>query len=382
MESVAADSFDVLIIGGGIAGVSLGYELAADRTVGLLEMESTLAFHTTGRSAATWLGTYGNEPIRALTAASHEFLTAPPEGLFQARLTGPLGLVYIGGPGQADLVQALHDEVIRLSPGVELIDEPTAREMFPLLRPGHVELAMVEPGAMDVDVHELHQGYTHGLRARGGRVITSEPVVAAAHDGATWTATTAKGDTFSAPVVINAAGAWVDRVAAAFMASPIGIRPLRRSMFMVPNEVGAPAHLPMIFAVDHSFYVKSDAGQFLCSPQDETPQDPGDAKPDELEIARAIDAINEATTLNVRHIRGPWAGLRNFTPDEVPAIGFDPKIEGFYWYAGQGGYGIQAAPAMARLAAAQLLEQPVPPDILATGLDVAALDPARFSRGA
>jgi len=380
MESVVDGRFDVLVIGGGIAGVSLGFELAAERSVGLLEMESTLAFHTTGRSAATWLGTYGNGPIRALTAASHEFLTAPPEGLFEADLTRPLGLIYIGGPGQADLVRALHDEVVGLSPEVELVDAPAARELFPLLRPDHVELAMVEPGALDVDVHELHQGYTRGLRARGGKVITSEPVRTAAHDGGGWTVTTGKGDTFCAPVVINAAGAWVDRVAAIFAASPIGIRPLRRTMFTVPDAVGAPPHLPMVFAVDHAFYVKSEAGQFLCSPQDETLQEPGDAKPDELEIARAIDAINDATTLNVRHIRGPWAGLRNFTADETPAVGFDPNVEGFYWYAGQGGYGIQAAPALARVAAAQLLGRSVPHDVIATGLDVAVLDPERFSR--
>jgi D-arginine dehydrogenase len=178
--------------------------------------------------------------------------------------------------------------------------------------------------------------------------------------------------------VINAAGVWADDVATVFGAAQIGIRPLRRTVFMVPNNTGSHIHLPLTFAIDHSFYFKSEGDQFLCSPQDETQQDPGDAKPDELEIARAIDAINEATTLNIRHVRGRWAGLRNFTPDGTPAVGFDPSVEGLYWYAGQGGYGIQIAPALARLAAVDLLGRSTPAEVAATGLDPAAFSPRRF----
>jgi D-arginine dehydrogenase len=185
---------DILVVGGGIAGVSLGYELAAERSVALLEMESTLAFHTTGRSAATWVGTYGNEPIRALTAASRHFLTDPLAELFEARLTTPLELICIGGQGQANLVRALHDDVKGLAPDVKLVDGAAATAMNPLLRTGYVELAMVEPGALNIDVHELHTGYTRGLRARGGRVITAAQVALANRVGQGWAVTTENGD--------------------------------------------------------------------------------------------------------------------------------------------------------------------------------------------
>jgi D-arginine dehydrogenase len=371
-------SFDVLVIGGGIAGVSIGYELAATSRVCLLEMESTLAYHTTGRSAATWLGTYGNEPIRALTKASHDFLIDPPHDIYAAPLATPLGLLYIAGPHRADAIRELHAEVVGLTPDVTLVGEDVALAMNPLLRPGFVELAMVEPGALDVDVHELHQGYTRGLRQREAKIITSAKVASATWDGTAWTLATAAGETYTAPVVVNAAGAWCDELATILGGAAIGIQPLRRSIFMVPAH-DTVEHLPMTFDIDHQFYFKHDSGQYLCSPADETLSPPGDAKPDELEIARAIEAINEATVLSVRHVRTAWAGLRSFTPDQTPAVGYDPAVPGLFWYAGQAGFGIQICPAMARLGAALVHGEPAPADVLATGLDLASLDPARFS---
>lgn len=375
---MSAQYFDALVVGGGIAGVSIGYELAEHQRVGLLEMESTLAYHTTGRSAATWLGTYGNEPIRALTKASRDFLVKPPSEIYEVPLASPLGLLYIAGPTRAQAIRELYAEVIGLTPDVTIVDEAAALEYNPLLRPGFVDLAMVEPGALDVDVHELHTGYTRGLRNRGAEIVTSAKVVAAQHDGESWTLTTAAGDQFRAPLVVDAAGAWCDEMAGLLGAAPIGIRPLRRSIFMVPAH-DTVEHLPMTIDIDHQFYFKHDAGQYLCSPSDETPQPAGDAKPDELEIARAIEAINEATILDVRHVRTAWAGLRSFTPDETPAVGFDPRVPGLFWYVGQGGYGIQTCPAMARLGASMILSRPVPEDIATTGLDVSQLDPARFT---
>lgn len=375
---MAAKLFDVLVVGGGIAGVSIGYELASTGRVGLLEMESTLAYHTTGRSAATWLGTYGNEPIRALTKASRSFLVDPPHDIYETDLASPLGLLYIAGPTRADAIRQLYDDVVGLTPDVQIIDEAAALAHNPLLKPGFVELAMWEDGALDVDVHELHQGYTRGLRSRGASIITSAKVVAAEHDGVAWTLTTSAAESYRAPIVINAAGAWVDELAMMLGARPVGIQPLRRSIFMVPAH-DTVEHLPMTFDIDHQFYFKHDSGQYLCSPADETLQPAGDAKPDELEIARAIEAINEATVLDVRHVRTAWAGLRSFTPDQTPAVGFDPAVEGLFWYAGQAGFGIQICPAMARLGAALVLSREVPADITSTGLDVATLDPKRFS---
>ncbi|MDH2416134.1 FAD-dependent oxidoreductase [Nocardioides sp. CER19] len=374
-----SNPFDAIVIGGGIAGVSLAYELASERTVVLLEAESTLAHHTTGRSAATWLGTYGNEPVRALAAASRSFLVEPPEAMFEAPLTKPLGLLYVAGLGQSAALRALHRSVAELTPEAQLLDRQETLAANRLLHPERIEGGLIEPGAMDVDVNELHAGYARALRRRGGQIVTRSRVIAAERVSTGWRVTTSAGDTYTSPVVVNAAGAWVDEVAALHGAAPIGVRPLRRTMFAAPADGVDLASVPMTFAIDHSFYFKPEGPQLLCSPQDETLSPPGDAKPDELEIARAIEAINEITTLNIRHVRSPWAGLRTFAPDSTPVVGWAADADDLYWYAGQGGYGIQIGPAMARFAAAEILGHPVPPDIAATLSDPSVLSPRRFA---
>lgn len=371
-------TFDVLVVGGGIAGVSVAYELSTSLRVGLLEMESTLAFHTTGRSAATWIGTYGNVPVRALTAASHDFLLHPPEGFAEHALVRPLGVLHVAGPGQAGLVEALHADVSAMTPQARLVDGEEAQRLLPLLRADRVEAALVEPGALEVDVHGLHQSYRRGLLRNDGEIAVAAEVVGAERAADRWVVTTAAGAQYAATYVVDAAGAWADRVGALFGATPIGIEPLRRTVFMVAAPP-LPPDLPMAIAVDESFYVKVDGAQLLCSPSDATPVEPGDARPDELEIARAIEAINEATTLGIRSVRSAWAGLRSFVPDRTHVIGRDPGVEGLFWFAGQGGYGIQSAPATARLAAALLREEPVPADLAATGLDVASVSPGRLA---
>lgn len=372
--------YDVLVIGGGIAGISLGYELSGTARVGLLEMERTLAFHTTGRSAATWVGTYGNEAVRALTHASHEFLTNPPASLYDGPLVRPLGVIHVGGPGQRATVEALYDEVAAMSPDAELVDSAGAVAFNPTLRPSWVEAGLIEQGALEVDVAALHQGYRRGLLANRGEIHTHAAVVGAERAGERWVVRTSDASTYSAPVVVIAAGAWVDEVGALFGAAPIGIEARRRSVFMVAAP--SPALVPMTISVDvdNPFYYRSDAGQLLCSPADQTPIAPSDAKPDELEIARAIETINEASTLAVRSVRTPWAGLRNFVPDQTQVIGWDGAVDGLFWYAAQGGYGIQSGPAAARLAAALVRREAVPDDIRATGFDPAAVAPERLGR--
>jgi D-arginine dehydrogenase len=375
--------YDVLVIGGGIAGVSIAYELASTLRVGLLEMESTLAYHTTGRSAATWIGTYGSEPVRALTRASYEFLVNPPADLYEHPLTKPLRVLHVGGPGQRDAVEALHHEVVGLTPTAHLVDAAGALERCPVLRADWVTAAVVEPGALEVDVHALHQGYRRGLRMRGGEVIVSAKVVGAERAGGAWQLTTATGEEHEASEIVVAAGAWVDEVGALFGARPVGIEPRLRSAYMIAAPPGP--ELPMTMSVDpagteNAFYFKPDGAQLLCSPSDETLVEAGDAKPDELEIARSIEAINDATTLGIRSIRTPWAGLRSFVADHSLVIGRDPLVESLHWFAGQGGYGIQTAPAAARLGAALLRDEPVPDDIAATGLTVAEVDPGRLGR--
>lgn len=369
--------FDVIVVGGGIAGVSIGYELSADRTVCLLERESTLAFHTTGRSAALFLETYGNGPIRALTSSSRDFLTGPPE-FWDSALLSPRSLLQFAVRGRGDALAAMYRRVSELTPGTQLLSPEEACTLFPMLRPGHIDAALYEADSMEVDVHALHQGYVRGLRARGGVVRTTGGVVALDRVAGAWNVTASDGTIRRAPVVVNAAGAWADSVADLADAARVGLRPLRRTIFMVgiPEDVGC-TELPTLSDIDESFYIKPEGEQLLCSPADETPSEPTDARPDELEIARALDTIGEATTLTTRHVRSSWAGLRSFVADRTPVVGFDPSAEGFFWCAGQGGYGIQTCASLARVGAALVRGESPPADVTARGLDVADLAPGR-----
>lgn len=373
------DDFDVLVIGGGIAGMSIAYELsAAGQRVCLLEMESTLAYHTTGRSAATWIGTYGNGPVRALTAASHGFFLNPP-ALYEEPLGKPLKVLHVAPEGFEEELRKLHDDVVGLTPQARIVSGAEAVALVPILREDWIEAALIEPGALEVDVALLHQGYRRGLRVHGGEIRTLAKVDGAARVDGRWQVSASVGQEFTASYVVNAAGAWVDQVAPVFGARPIGIEPRLRSVFMVAAP-DVDSRLPMVMSIDdeNPFYFKADSGQYLCSPADATPTAPRDAKHDELEIARAIGAINEATTMGIKGIRTPWGGLRSFAPDGSPVIGPDPGVDGFFWFAGQGGYGIQMGPAAARLGAALVLGRPVPADIAATGFDVASVLPDRL----
>ncbi|OZF40303.1 FAD-binding oxidoreductase [Rhodococcus sp. 14-2483-1-2] len=372
------NSTDVIVIGGGIGGVSLGYELASDRRVTLLEREKTLAFHTTGRSAALFLETYGNSTIRALTTASREFLMNPPEH-FRSELLAPRPLLQIAAVGRGDALAAMYADVSRLTPDAQLVSPTDARAFFPPLRPELIDCALYEPHSMEVDVHALHQGFVRGLRDRGGRVHTGAGVTQLRRIDGLWHVHTTDGSVHTAPLVVDAAGAWADVVGALAGAGSIGLVPMRRSVFMVaaPDDLDT-ANLATLSDMDEKFYIKPEGAQLLCSPADETPTEPSDARPDELEIARAFDDIAEATTLTGRHLRSSWAGLRSFVPDRTPVVGFDTKLEGFFWCAGQGGYGIQTCAALARVGATIVRGEPLPADVIARGLDEADLSPSRL----
>ncbi|OZE08809.1 FAD-dependent oxidoreductase [Rhodococcus sp. 05-2255-3B1] len=372
------NSTDVIVIGGGIGGVSLGYELASDRGVTLLERESTLAFHTTGRSAALFLETYGNSTIRALTTASRAFLVDPPEH-FRTELLAPRPLLQFAAIGRGDALEAMYADVSRLTPDARLVTPSDARTLFPPLRPDLIDCALYEPHSMEVDVHALHQGFVRGLRDRGGQVHTGTGVTQLGRVDGLWHVHTTDGSVHTAPLVVDAAGAWADVVGGMAGADPIGLVPMRRSVFMVaaPDDLDT-ANLATLSDMDEKFYIKPEGTQLLCSPADETPTEPSDARPDELEIARAFDDIAEATTLTGRHLRSSWAGLRSFVPDRTPVVGFDPSIEGFFWCAGQGGYGIQTCAALARVGAAIVRGEPLPIDVTARGLRAEDLAPQRF----
>lgn len=373
----AESGYDVIVIGGGIAGVSLAYELAGERRVGLFERESTLAFHTTGRSAATFLATPGGPEIRALTAASRDFFEHPPE-FFESALTSPRPMLMFAKPGRGAVTEQLHRDVLPLVPSTELLTAEEVEARVPIARPGYVENGIYDPTARELDVHALHQGYVRGLRARGGEIRKNAAVTALTRDHDQWHVTLADGTTATAAIVVNAAGAWADQVADHAGVRQAGLIPMRRTIFMVkaPEQLNT-TDLPIFGDLDQSFYLKPEGLQFLCSPAEETPTPPVDASADPLEIARALDEINQATTLAARNVTTSWAGLRTFAPDRNFVIGFDAEVQNFFWFAGQGGFGIQTAPAAARLGAALLNGDNAPADITARGLTPAHLAPNR-----
>lgn len=375
--STESTNFDLIVIGGGIAGVSVGYELAADRRVCLLEMESTLAFHTTGRSAASYLETYGHTEVRAFTTGSRAFFENPPEH-FDGPLLSPRPLLQFARHGRGPALRELHAEVLERVPEARLLSPADAVEVYPMLRPDQVELGLLEPGAMEIDVHGLHQGYVRGLKRRGGAIVKSGKVVTMDQSHGTWTITTADGVQRTATTVVNAAGAWGDGIAALAGARSVGLAALLRSIFMVRSpDPEATKHLPILAEIDSAFYIKPEGDQLLCSPAEETPTAPGDVRADQLEVARAIETIGETTTFQPKSVTSTWAGLRTFAADRNLVLGPEPELPGFFWYVGQGGFGIQTAPAASRVAASVLRGEEVPADVVERGLDVSKLSPSR-----
>lgn len=372
---------DVVVIGAGIAGASVAAELAAARSVVLLERESQPGYHTTGRSAALFSRLYGPEPIRALSRASGAFYTQPPAGFASAPLLRPRQVALVAREDQTATVAAEY-EAVRHRGAVDLVDARELRAMMPLLRDGYAAGALIEREAADIDVHALHHGYLRQLRARGGRVETSSEVVNIERDDGGWTVGTARAS-YRAPVVVNAAGAWADEIARLAGVTPVGLAPKRRTALIVDAPGGqADEHWPMVVDIDEAFYLKPDAGRLLISPADETPSPPCDAQPEEIDIAICIDRIEQAFDLEIRAIVNRWAGLRSFVADKAPVAGYDPGADGFFWLAGQGGYGIQTAPALARAAAALVTGDALPDDIAAEGVEMAALAPARLGKEA
>jgi D-arginine dehydrogenase len=372
-------SYDVLVIGGGIAGASIGYELAADRTVGLLEMEPTLAYHTTGRSVATFLESYGSRTIRLLTTASRAFMEDPPDG-FGRPVLKPLPLIWVAPHSDVDEMHAMYESVVELVPDMRVLSADEVIDSTKVIRPEWVAAGLLEPGASEIDVAALHGGFAGALRARGGEIHTSAGVSAMRRVGDRWHVTDQSGDMYEAAVVVNAAGSWCDIVAGMAGAKPVGIHPLRRTVFTIgPPEGMDTDTIPLVADVGGTFYLKPEGPQILCSPADEVPSEPCDARPEETDIAKAIDVINTATTLDIRHVRSSWAGLRNFVADRSPVAGFDDEVDGFFWFVGQGGYGIQMSPALAQAGASLVRSGELPAPLVARGLDVASLGRERLA---
>ena len=371
---------DIVIIGGGIAGAGAGYTLAqAGKKVILLERESQPGYHTTGRSAALFSETYGNAPIRALTVASRDFLIDPPAGFTDAPILTPRGVLQVGTTDRASKLDAGYEEMRRLVPSLRRLTAEQVLAQMPVLRPEAVTGgALAEPEAMDIDVHALHRGFLRGLTAAGGRIVTDAEVTGIGRKGADWQVETSQG-AFGAPVLINAAGAWADIMAAAAGVAPVGLQPKRRTAVTFDPPAGTDIHAwPMVIDADENFYFKPDAGRILLSPCDETDCEPCDAQADEMDIAIAVDRLETATTLQVRRLAAKWAGLRSFVADRTIVCGFDPAAPGFFWLAAQGGYGIQTSAAMARVAGALAMGRGLPQDVADLGLTEKDLSPARL----
>ena len=372
------ESVDFLIVGGGIAGASIGYWLAREGRVRLLERESQPGYHSTGRSAALFWEGYGTPQVRALTCASRRFLSAPPAGFGEHPVLTPRGALIVATRERAAALDELLAEIGPNAPAARRIDCAGALAMVPVLRREAAHAAVYEPDALDIDVHALHQGYLRGIRTAGGSVAGDAGVTAIERDRDGWRVESRAG-TVRAAVLINAAGAWCDEVAAMAGAARIGLVPKRRSAFTFAPPPGSEvARWPMFIDVDESFYVKPDAGMLLGSPANADPTHPQDVQPEEMDIALAIERIESATTLAVRRPARTWAGLRSFVADGDLVGGFDPQVPGFFWVAAQGGYGIQTSAAMGEACAALAGGRPIPAHIADRGITAQTLGPARL----
>lgn len=371
------ESYDIAVIGAGIAGATVAAELAVNARVALVEMESQPGYHTTGRSAAVFAPIYGPAPIRALTRASEAFFRDPPEGFTDAPLFAPRGILMLARADQEAALDALLSEVGGAA-SVSRLNEAEVLKANPLILTGYAKWAMQDSNGQDIDVAALHQGYLRQFKARGGAVLTRSEVLSLSRSGSGWELQL-KASAIRADVVVNAAGAWADVIGKMAGAAPIALTPKRRTAAIIAAPQGIEVDpLPITIDIEEEFYLKPDAGRLLISPADETPSAPCDAQPEEMDIAICVDKIETAFDVAVRRIENKWAGLRSFVADKSPVAGYTPEIEGFFWLAGQGGYGIQSAPALARTAAALVRREPLPQDIADHGVRAEDLSPERL----
>ena len=370
------DAYDVVVVGGGIVGISAAYALGQDGArVAVVEREATLTAHSTGRSAAQFLASYGEPANRRLSTASRAFLDSDADGLADSAVLIPRNVLWVAPDGFEGHLQERIEANQVTATECELLDVERTVAICAALDPEWLAGGVIEHGGFDIDVAGLHQAYVRGVRAEGVTILRGHGVRELVRRDDGWQVETGEGP-LSCNVVVNAAGAWADEIARIAGAQPVGMRPLRRTIFTFATKFDAEGW-PLVIAADETFYFKpAGPGQLLGSPADEHLDNPGDARPREIDVARGIDAVNRATRLDVRSVRSTWAGLRTFAPDRVPVVGFDPVIPGFFWCAGQGGTGIQTAPAISTLAATLISGMAVPPDLAELTVE---LSPQRFA---
>ncbi len=360
--------FDIAVIGGGIAGLSAAASLSEHTSVVLVEAEPMLGYHATGRSAALYTECYGPGVVPRLTKASRPFF-------IEAGLASPRGVLFVG---RADQVATTADLYALYSATVDdlvLLTSDGVTDRFPVADPSVITEGILEPGAMDLDVHGIQMAFRATALANGATILLEHGVTAISRSAA-WELT-AGDETITATVLVNAAGAWADVIATMAGVPPLGLIPLKRSAFLC--DPGIDAHSwPMVIDVDERWYLKPEGPNLLGSAASELVAPPSDARPDEEDVALGIMRIEEATSLSIRSVSSSWAGIRTFTRDRVPVVGFDHRSDGFFWLAGQGGYGIKTSPAIARLAAGLIVDGAVPLDLEALGITAEELAPDRF----
>lgn len=359
--------YDVLIVGGGIAGASLGAEFAGDMRIALIEAETHCGLHATGRSAAFWLESYGGPVVAQLTSASRAFLERPPPDFSEQTFLSPRGAVHVSETGWAELPEQVE---------VERLGRAELEKLVPGIRP-QWRFGVVEPGCSDIDVAALHAAYLRRFRRLGGEILTGARIVSAERRGGRWIVQTQNGSALEAAIIVDAAGAWADEVARMCGVEPLGIAPKRRTMVQLRVGRSGVRALPLVSDADGTFYFKGEGERSVwLSPHDEIDTDPCDAAPEEIDVAIAIDRFEQVVDWPVEAVERSWAGLRSFAPDRVPVYGFAADEPSFFWCAGQGGFGIQTAPAAARMAAALLLG--VEPDAMVAHIDPAPFAPSRI----
>ncbi len=346
----------------------------------LIEAEAAPGYHTTGRSAAIYSKVYGNALIRALSAASEDFFQSPPVGFSDHPLLTRRGTLFLADETQGGSLDKLEVEAAAAGAETTRLSATEAVQRVSILKPQSISQALWEPGAMDMDVEAIHRGFLKMAKARGVATLCNARVtdLRRRSGGAGWVVT-AGDDVFEADILVNASGAWGDVLAKAAGVRPMNLNPLRRTaMIVAPPECTDVSKWPLVLDVDEQFYFKPEAGKLLLSPADETPSFPCDAFPEEIDVAIGVDRIQQVADLPVRRIEHQWAGLRTFAPDRSPVVGFDRNAPDFFWLVGQGGYGIQTAAALGRVAAALAARKPIPAEIADFGVSEAALDPDRF----
>lgn len=363
------DEWDVIIVGGGIAGASLGAEIAARRRTLIVEAEAQCGYHATGRSAAFWLESYGGPKVALLTAASRDFLERPPQDFSESGFLRTRGALHIS-----------HDPQPQLPGGVtsRIVEREELERLVPGIRP-EWRYATMEPGCADIDVAALHTAYLREFRRNGGSIAVGSGLRHATNRGGRWLVVLGDNRAVTAEVLVNAAGAWADDVARACSVAPLGLTPKRRTMVQLRVVKSGLRDLPLVDDLAGTFYFKGEGDQTVwLSPHDEVATEPCDAAPEDIDVAMAIDRFQSVVDWPVERVERKWAGLRTFAPDRLPVLGFDPETAGFFWCAGQGGFGIQSSPAAAKYAAALLTGDP--PDSMVEPIDPSLFSPARFER--